>query len=72
MSQTADRLALIEVTAAIEQGHVVVTFGVNRRMQHQVRSKKWAQLFVSKKKKSKKTYTHSVESGRIGKGNDIE
>lgn len=46
MSSAAQRLALIEVTAGIERSSLVVTFGVNRRMQHQARLRNWAELFV--------------------------
>lgn len=46
MSSAAHRLALIEISAGIERGILVVTFGVNRRMQHQVRLRDWAELFA--------------------------
>ena len=45
-SSAAQRLALIEVTAGIERGILVVTFGVNRRMQHQARLQDWVELFA--------------------------
>ena len=48
LSSTAQRLALIELTAGIERGVMVVIFGVNRRMQHQARLKKWVELFAQK------------------------
>lgn len=46
MSPATQRLALIEITAGIERGILVVTFGVNRRTQHQARLRNWVELFA--------------------------
>lgn len=46
MSSAAQRLALIEVTAGIERGILIVTFSVNRRMKHQARLRNWVELFA--------------------------
>lgn len=46
VSLTAQRLALIEVTASVERGALIVTFGVNRKMQHQNQLKKWIDTFA--------------------------
>ena len=46
VSVTAQRLALIEVTASVEGGALIVTFGLNRKMQHQDQLKKWIDTFA--------------------------
>ena len=46
ISSAAQRLALIEITAGVERGNLIVTFGVNRRMQRQARLRKWAELYA--------------------------
>ena len=46
VSSVAQRIALIEITAGVEQGKLNVTFCVNRRMQHQARLRDWAELYA--------------------------
>ena len=46
ISLEAQRLALIEISAGVERGNLIVTFGVNRRMQHQARLRNWAELYA--------------------------
>ena len=46
ISPAAQRIALIEISAGVERGKLNVTFRVNRRMQHQARLQKWAELYA--------------------------
>ncbi|KHN96131.1 non-ribosomal peptide synthetase [Metarhizium album ARSEF 1941] len=45
VSQTAHRLTMIEITADVEDGWLVVTFQVHKDMKHQQRLQQWAQEF---------------------------
>ena len=50
ISLTAQRLALIEVTASIEEGSLTMDFGLHRKMQHQYQVKEWIKTFTGRLK----------------------